>query len=109
MLAAQHVLACLPMCTQVSFEPPPLPMGGTHRTPLDWWRNSKRLSMGTLLCFWWEPQQPQLGQWQARPHPQPGQQLPDPRLVVGVVAQRDPKDLAGRGSTRPGRAVLGVR
>ncbi len=96
---------------QVSFEPPPLPTGGTHSTPLEWWRHSKRLSMGTLLCFWWEPQQAQPGQRQNRVHPQPqqGQQLPDPRLVVGVVAQRDPKDLAGWGSTRPGRSVLGIR
>ncbi|GLC70653.1 hypothetical protein PLESTF_001018400 [Pleodorina starrii] len=119
---------------RVTFEQPA--MGGSQRSPEDWWRNTKRLSHGTLLCFWWEPPPPPPppaataavtaaaqrdaagpavgaaagggGGGAAAATSQQQQQQPEPRLVVGVVARRDAKELAGRGSP-DGRPMVGIR
>ena len=66
---------------------------------LRYWKASKRLSQGTLMCFWWEPPQAQ----QAQQGGPAAAAAPQPRLVVGVVAERDPEKLA---TARP---QIGVR
>ena len=103
----------------------------THQLE-EYWRRSKRLAHGTLLAFWWEPAAATAGGAAGGAAGAAtagaataagrvgggaggggggggggagggGRPAPQPRLVVGVVAQREPKDLAQQ------RAQLGIR
>lgn len=63
---------------QVSFDVPDFLQGKPRREQEQWWASSKRLSHGTLVALWYEPDGPQA----------------PPKLVMGTVAGRDPKQLA---------------
>ncbi|KXZ53505.1 hypothetical protein GPECTOR_7g955 [Gonium pectorale] len=91
-----------------SINRPPASAAGSRQAVAKWWERNKRLSHGTLVCFWWEP--PGTAGAVATGGGAAGSArgpLVEPRLVVGVVAQRDPKLLSGEAAG--GRPLVGLR
>ncbi|GIM16879.1 hypothetical protein Vretimale_19458 [Volvox reticuliferus] len=107
---------------KVTFDQPAMSSNNRSLSPEEWWRNSKRLSHGTLLCFWWEPASAPSNSGAAGASSSSRSSAtaadtgsvsepaadPAPRLVVGVVARRDPKELAGKDSPDK-RPMVGIR
>ncbi|GIL57516.1 hypothetical protein Vafri_12731, partial [Volvox africanus] len=111
---------------KVTFDQPAMGGSNRSRSSEEWWRNSKRLSHGTLLCFWWEPPastgsfkdtaaavdggtSPPTSAATTSSVPEPAAG-PTPRLVVGVVARREAKELAGSSKdSTDKRPMVGIR
>lgn len=78
---------------QIEFDDVPQLKNATHQRRSEWWRHTKQLQHGSLICLWWDGD---------------GGPSAPPNLMFATVCERDEKLLASIVEARM-RPQLGIR